>query len=293
MMKQAFTMAVIVTAGICTLASQAQSQDTPARFIEHVKGDVYLFSDSVNEWNTPHGAMFVVTPAGIVVTDPITADAVDWLKGELAERFDVPVTHMIYSHSHSGHNSGGQNWGDELEVISHSATRRHIEAGETETALPTMTFETALDFSAGGKQFEARHLGGSGHSEDLIAVVVRPENVSFVVDLVTPKRLPLANFPHTDIAGMVDQLKAVEALDFDLMVPGHGPVGTKQDVTEQREYIETLMMRVRDRLEDGETTDQIAEAVTMPEYQDWWQYEAWIEANVRGMTAWLQGNDQH
>ena len=65
------------------------------RSIEQVKGDVYRFQ------NDFHFAMFVVTDDGIVVTDPINADAVNWLKAELADRFDQPVTHMVLSHSHA------------------------------------------------------------------------------------------------------------------------------------------------------------------------------------------------
>lgn len=285
----------ITLSSILGIASTAQAQSAhtnppPKRLIEHVKGDVYLFHDSDNEWHTPHGAMFVVTSEGIVITDPVGKNSIQWLKAKLKKRFNKPVTHMIYSHAHSGHNTGGQAWGSDIEVISHETTKKHIQAGLTNTALPTTTFQEKLTLTIGNKTFEASFLGNKGHSDDLIAVIVRPENVAFVVDLVTPKRLPLANFPDTHIEGMIDQLKAVEALDFELMAPGHGSVGNKSDVIAQRTYIEELMMAVKAELKAGKSIDTMVQSIQMEKYKDWDQYRQWRELNIRGMAKWLKDN---
>jgi alkyl sulfatase BDS1-like metallo-beta-lactamase superfamily hydrolase len=90
----------VLAATIVSTPASAQS-NPPKRAISKVTGDVYRFQ------NNFHFAMFVVTNDGIVVTDPINPDAVNWLKGELAKRFNKPVTHMIYSHTHGDHNTGG------------------------------------------------------------------------------------------------------------------------------------------------------------------------------------------
>jgi|GEM_PF-4131737 len=189
--------AILVGVGACQNAGAAAPSGPPAlnlgqapgpgvRWIEHVRGDVYLFRDNDNI----HNAMFVVTADGIIVTDPINADAVAWLESELKERFSKPVTHMLYSHFHSGHNSGGERWGEGLQVVAHEATEQHIAAGETQTALPTQSFTDEVTIHTGGKTVELTYLG-KGHSDDLVAMVVRPENVAFVVDIMTPNRLPL------------------------------------------------------------------------------------------------------
>lgn len=289
------TCAAALLAGAFALAQPVFGQadkTPPLRSIEHVKGDVYLLHDSDNEWKTPHGAMFVVTKSGIVVTDPITDRSVKWLKEELKKRFKTPVTHMFYSHAHSGHNSGGEAWGTDqgIEVIAHEKTKKHIKNGMTKTAMPTRTFADKYVMKLGGKTFEATYLGEPGHSDDLVALVVKPENVGFVVDLVTPNRLPLTDFPHTHIGGMIDQLKAVEALDFDVLVPGHGAPGKKSDVKAQRVYIEELMAAVAAELKAGKSVDEIVKTVKMEKYKDWVMYKEWIEANVRGMAKWLKEN---
>ena len=275
----AFGAAIAIAAG----SAQAQNQE-PKRSIEPVTGDVYRFQ------NNFHNAMFVVTNDGIVVTDPINADAVAWLKAELDTRFGKPVTHMILSHSHGDHASGGQGWGD-ITVVAHENVRKHVEAGDVDTAMPTETFSDSFAFSTGGKEFELTYLG-EGHGDDLIAVVVRPENVAFVVDTVSPGRLPYRDFPRTDIDGLIEQIKAVEALDFEIMLPGHSRNGTKQDATDTRIYVETLREGVKAALAEGKTEEEIVASDLMSEYSDWLAYEQFRDLNVQGMVRWLEDSGQ-
>ncbi|MBF8254275.1 MAG: dnhA, partial [Deltaproteobacteria bacterium] len=75
--------------------SFAAAQAQPQREIMPIKGDLYRFR------NAGHFSVFLVTPAGIIATDPIDADAARWLRTELAQRFAKPVKYLIYSHDHS------------------------------------------------------------------------------------------------------------------------------------------------------------------------------------------------
>jgi len=254
------------------------------RSIEQVKGDVYRFQ------NNFHYAMFVVTDDGIVVTDPINAEAVDWLKAELADRFDQPVTHMILSHEHDDHASGGEGWGD-IKVIAHENTKTHVEAGVVQTAMPTETFTDQHVLSLGGKDIELTYLG-EGHSDALIAMVVRPENVAFVVDVVSPKSVPWRDFPHTDIGGMINQIKKVEALDFDIIAPGHSVIGTKQDATDIRVYIENMRDAVKAALDNGQSEEEIVASDIASEYRVWGTYDMWRDLNIQGMIRWLKETGQ-
>ena len=42
-----------------------------------------------------------MTPAGVIATDPINADAARWLRAEIARRFNQPVRYLVYSHDHA------------------------------------------------------------------------------------------------------------------------------------------------------------------------------------------------
>lgn len=261
--------------GAALAASPAVAQDTPTRAIERVAGDVHLFR------NNFHNALVVVTDEGVVVVDPINRDAASWLEEALGSITEQPVTHLIYSHSHLDHASGGDVLADTATVIAHDNAPEAIDG-----VVPDIRFSDALSFTIGNKTIETKWLG-VGHGKDLVAVVVRPENIAFITDASSPKRLPFQDMGGADIDGWIDQIRTIEALDFEIFAPAHGAIGVKADAADTRVYMETLREQVLDGLRAGKSVDKLATDVTLEEYADWQQYEPWRELNVRGMARYL------
>ncbi len=71
------------------------------RGITHLTGDLYQVQDDNNTFTA-----FLVTPEGIILTDPINTKTATWLKAELKKKFNLSVKYLIYSHNHDGHSSG-------------------------------------------------------------------------------------------------------------------------------------------------------------------------------------------
>ncbi len=257
------------------LATGAFAQDAK-RSITKIAGDVYRFQ------NNFHFNIFVVTPDGVVVTDPINKEAAEWLKAEIGKITDQPIKYLIYSHSHGDHASGGAVYTDTAEVIAHKNAPEAIDG-----VAPTTRFDDAHTVKLGGKTIELSFLG-KGHGNDLIAMVVRPENVAFAVDAVSVNRLPFRDFPRADIGGIINQIKAVEGLDFDILSPGHGKMGVKSDATAHREYVEKLMASVKAGLKAGKSVDDLLTELTLDEYAGWGSFKAFREPNIRGMARWLK-----
>ncbi|MGI9479024.1 MAG: MBL fold metallo-hydrolase [Hyphomicrobiaceae bacterium] len=278
MLKTLITLtAAILLSGV---AMPAQAQDN-TRSITKVTGDVYRFK------NRFHYALVTVTDAGVVVVDPINAEAATWLRANLKQITDKPVTHLIYSHSHADHASGGKALLSQgTQVIAHANAPKDIDG-----VVPTMRFSDSKSLNIGGKTFELTWLG-EGHGKDLIAVVVRPENVAFITDAASPKRLPYRDMPRSDIDGWINQVKKIETLDFKVFAPAHGKVGIKAHAADVRQYMETLRERVLAGLKAGKSVDDLVTSVTMARYKDWQQYGAWRELNVRGMARFLQESGQ-
>lgn len=265
----------IVAVALAVSLGSASAQDIK-RSITKVSGDVYRFQ------NNFHFSLVTVTSAGVVVVDPIHAEAATWLKANLSQITDKPITHLIYSHSHGDHAPGGTvlQKGGALVIAQENAP------DAIDGVAPDIRFSEEMDIRVGGKTFELTWLG-EGHGQDLIAVVVRPENVAFITDAAAPKRLPYRDFPRSDIDGWISQIETIESLDFDIMAPAHGNVGTKLDATDARVYMLQLRDQVLRGLRAGKTTDELAVSVTMDAYKDWGSYANWRELNVRGMAKYL------
>ena len=130
------TLALSVVVAVLTLlpAAAALAQQPPpqppVREITKIAGEVYRFR------NNAHYSVFAVTPAGVIATDPINADAARWLKDEIQKRFNQPVRYVIYSHDHADHISGGEVFADTAVVVAHDFAKRAIVGERRPTAAP-------------------------------------------------------------------------------------------------------------------------------------------------------------
>ncbi len=246
------------------------------REITQVTGDVYRFQ------NNFHVNVFVITGDGVVVTDPINGDAAAWLLTEVKKMTDQPISHLVYSHSHGDHASGGSAYGSIPTIIAHANAPAAIDG-----VAPTVRFDDEYSFTQGSKTFELTYLG-PGHGTDLIAMVIRPDNVGFVVDAVSSKRLFYRDFPGANVDDWINQVRKVESLDFEVFVGGHGPVGVKSDVGDGLAYLSELRAAVLEGLKAGKSVDDLSRDTMMEKYKGWASYDQWRTLNVQGMARHLQ-----
>ena len=91
----------------------APTQQAPQRGIVNITGQLYRAQ------NNNHYTVFLVTPEGIIMSDPINRDFSRWLKAEFATRFKVPVRYVLYTHRDWDHASGGVVFADTAEFVGH------------------------------------------------------------------------------------------------------------------------------------------------------------------------------
>ena len=129
------TRTVGLAALFLALAGAAQAQPAPAkppapaaapappvRTITNVRGNVFRAS------NGNVSDVYLVTPAGIVLADPMTMEFATWLKGELARRHPgIPVRYVIYSHSHWDHIEGGDVFADTALFIGQERMLKNMD----------------------------------------------------------------------------------------------------------------------------------------------------------------------
>ena len=266
---------LILTIILLTSAVGVGSAQDIKREITRVTDDVYRFQ------NKFHVNMFVITGDGVVVTDPINADAASWLRAEIGKLTGQPITHLIYSHSHGDHASGGASYGELANIVAQQNAPPAIDGVK-----PTIRFSDQMSFTRGSKTFELTYLG-PGHGNDLIAIVVRPDNVAFVVDAVSSKRLFYRDFPGANLDQWIEQVRKIDSLEFEVMIGGHGPVGVKSDVGAGIAYLEELRAEVLKGLRAGKSVDELKQSVAMENYKDWAAYYNWRELNVQGMARFL------
>lgn len=265
-----------VAVALASTAALAQQQ-AAQREITQVAGDLYRFQ------NNFHVSVFLVTPEGVIATDPIDAEAASWLQDQIQEQFNQPIKYLIYSHDHADHIAGGEVFEQAgAIVIAHDHAKSAIIGEQRPTAVPDITFSDKMTLELGGKTVELIHPGRS-HSDNLIVVRFPEERAVFTVDFISVERLPYQDLADSYFPDWIEAIRAVEALEFDILIPGHGPVGTKSHATEHRQYLEDLHAAVLQAARAGQSLEEMKANITLDKYEGWGQYEDWRSMNIEGM----------
>ncbi len=273
------TMIAIITLG---LAASAAAQDQPAAApaekpplyaTTKVDGtdNVYVFRYG------NHQAMFVVTSAGVIATDPIgygRPQAVTTYLDEIKKVTDKPVKYLIYSHHHYDHIAGGQPFKDAgAKIIAHKRAKERLALiKDPFTPMPDEVMDKKRVIKLGDTSLELTY-HGINHSDSTIAMRLPKEKILFVVDV-----LPVGSVPGR---GMIDfhpleaekSIESMLAMDWDRMIPGHpgpgGRLGTKDDVRAQLTFLRDASDAVKIAAREGKCWDAAEKEVTLPKYESW------------------------
>lgn len=277
----------LMAAGPMTAQAQAPvtpSAQAPVREITKIAGEVYRFR------NNNHFSVFAVTPAGIIATDPINAAAATWLKDELKKRWpDRAIKFLVLSHDHADHSSGGEVWADTATVVAHENAKAVILGEKRPTAVPQVTFSDSATIELGGTVVEL-HYVGRNHSNNSLVMRFPKEKVAFAVDFIPVNAVSFRDFPDAYIDEWIESLRRVEAMEFDILAPGHGPLGTKANVTAFSGYLEDLRAQVLAAARAGKSLEDTKKSVDLSKYKDWGGYEQMGQLNIEGMYRLVQAN---
>lgn len=145
----AIVLCVLMLAG----SAAAQQQQQPPRGIVNITGQLYRAQ------NDNHYTVFLVTPEGVIMSDPINRDFSRWLKTEIATRFKVPVRYVLYTHRDWDHASGGIVFADTAQFVGHINMLAGLAPPEGNPALPSA--DAALDTNRNGVIERAEAKGNS------------------------------------------------------------------------------------------------------------------------------------
>lgn len=273
-------LAIVATLLAFTSASAQQGE---YKSIEVAEG-VYSFGGG------PYGyfTMFVVSNDGVLVADPVNPDLAKAMLQEIRSITTKPIRYLVYSHNHWDHISGGQVFKDAgAIVVSHVKTKNSILANPHVVMPDQVWAGNRFDISIGDKTIQLHYFGAS-HGDGMTVMTLPAEQVLFTADLVVPKRVAFMFMPDFSPQNWIRTLKEIEALQFETALFAHDhPVGTRQDVVAQREFLEELTAAVGKALQSG---DMMLQTLSLPKYQDWAHYDDWLGMNgARIMLEMMMG----
>ena len=246
----------------------------PAIATTRVEGtdNVYIFR------NVGHQSMFVVTPEGVIVTDPVgygRPTGGQTYLDEIRKITNQPIRYVIYSHHHFDHIAGGKVFKDAgaTFIAHHRAKSRLEQLRDPNTVLPDEAVsDSGRTITLGGTTLQLSY-HGLNHSDSTLVMRLPKERLIFVVDT-----LPVGQVPGR---GMIDFhpletetfIREVLALDWDRMIPGHpGPgdrLGTKKDVQDQLTLLQAASAEMKKLGQDGKCWDTAEKEFKLSGYENW------------------------
>lgn len=158
------------------------------------------------------------------------------------------------------------------------AARRHIQAAPPlEPRLPHLTFDEKLVLHGALRAVELR-VFENGHTPSDVYIVL-PEGCAFMGDLAFFQGHPY--LADGDLRGWTALLEMLEQSDVRTFVPGHGPLGTKQDLALLKQYIAALEKLADQVVQAGGSADEAARQPIPAPFDAWQDGLLRFEANMR------------
>ena len=159
-----------------------------------------------------------------------------------------PVVALVNTHYHLAHTHGNPGFPVGTKVVSTDRTLDHLRTRDAawwadspaKDLLPNYTFRDTWSARYGEKTIRAIH-PGPGHTDGDLVLLLVEDRVLVAGDLFFNGYYPNIDLEAGGtVAGWPQTLDRVLALDFDTVVPGHGPLATRADLERFRAFMSSL-----------------------------------------------------
>jgi glyoxylase-like metal-dependent hydrolase (beta-lactamase superfamily II) len=285
--------AVGITLLLTLVPAHAQTPTPPPFATTKVDGtdNVYIFRYG------GHQSMFVVTPQGVIATDPISErrPAKPYIDAIQAVT-KAPIKYVIYSHSHYDHIAGGKPFKDlGATFVAHRNAKARIAALKPDAVVvPDQVVDGKKNITVGGTTLELNYVG-KNHSDSTLVMRLPKEKIIFTVDWIPIQGIQFRGMADTYVPDIEDGLKKVIAMEWDTLIPGHpGPggkqTGTKDNARDELAYLQDLSGAVKKAVSEGKSYADVQKEIKLPKYEAWPNYGPFLPMNIeRYYDFWNRG----
>ena len=243
--------------------------------------------------------MFIVTPEGVIATDPIgeRRPAAAAYIGEIRKITQAPIKYVVYSHGHWDHIAGGKPFKDlGATFVSHWRTKNLIDKrNPPDLVSPDLVVtDSGGKLELGGTTLELLYLG-KNHGDNSLVMRLPKEKIIFVVDFLPLSGTQFRIMADTFLPDQEDSMKKILAMDWDRMISGHPgaggrQIGTKDDVKVDLDYMLDLSAAVKKATEEGKCYAGAIAEIKLPKYEKLAGYEQNLAGNIeRYCDFWNRG----
>jgi glyoxylase-like metal-dependent hydrolase (beta-lactamase superfamily II) len=246
----------------CWMANTQNRDGAPARAqltVNKVKDDLY-------ELEGPGGNVAVyITDEGVILVDDKYEQDYENIMAKVKSVTSQPVKYILSTHHHADHSGGNVKFVSSAQIISTANARKNIVEHKQSNAPPNMVgaqivFNDQSAVFLGGKEVRAYYLG-RGHTKGDAVIYFPAIRTLHTGDLMAGST-PLIDYPGGgSVVEWTKTLDAAMKLDFDTVIPGHGPVTTKANMLSYRNNVEKLRNRAAGLIREGKSQEDVGKVM--------------------------------
>jgi glyoxylase-like metal-dependent hydrolase (beta-lactamase superfamily II) len=248
-------------------AHAQQSQTGPPTQLRKMKDNIYVIENAVTNLENirKYGGNVLVylTPDGVILVDCKFEPMHDDIVSKVKSLTDKAIKYVILTHNHADHAGGAAKMAASgATVIISTDDLENLARAPNQTWLPEVSYSQRAQLRLGGKAVELNEV--RGHTRGDTLVYFPAERVVESGDLfATVEELPyIVDYSSggnwTDLSKEIDELLK---LDFDVVVPGHGPPVTRQEVVKIRDRVVAIRERFRALNREKKSPEEIRDTL--------------------------------
>jgi cyclase len=234
----------------------------------------------------------IAGPDGLLAIDtlgpPLHAKA---FKAAAEKATGKRFTRVVNTHHHRDHTNGNCFF-TPVEIVSSDYTRQatiddgipehpydnrpqwQAGMGELKLAPPTTTLSGGITYRYGDTVVEVIP-NYPAHTFGDVMVYLPERKILFAGDIAFSYVTPAGH--NAQITKWIDAIDRINRMDVDLIVPGHGPIGTKKELADTRAYLELLVTETRKRYAMSMSPGRAAADLPLGRFASWTNQErnAW------------------
>ena len=272
---------VLAVAGILAAARPAAEQAvTPDRLAEltairPVPGKNGLYVIPGYDGGVTGGNVAVrVTNDGVILVDNKFPHSFAMITSEVRKVTSLPIRYVLDTHHHGDHAGSNADFMAVAEVIAHRNARGNM-VRNNQPGAPRVVFSRDTSVFLGGREAQAHHFG-RGHTNGDAVIYFPDLRTIHAGDLfIWGQRSDgstLSPFMDYNNGGSglawTATLDRVLELDFDTVIPGHGPILGRDEVRTFRDRMQMLADRMRAAIEAGVSREDVPNRVETADL-DW------------------------
>jgi cyclase len=250
---------------------------------------VFAYVQATGETGISNSGLIVGHAAAVAVDALMVPSMTRKLVAAIRKTTRKPVGRLINTHHHLDH-TGGNRFFRGATIIATEKCRDALAPGFPpvpllqrfmprfaaefpllELALPTVTFGDRMVLRDDDHEIHLWHPGAPAHTVGDAAVFLPKARVLFAGDIAFHYVTPLAFQGH--IGNWIKAADRLLTYEADVIVPGHGPIGTKADLRRMRQYLALVRREAKKRFDAGMGEEDAARDIKLGVFASWREAE--------------------